>query len=159
MLNISGFGWNDIKKYVVVDSETIVDMVEDINQETDANDFTEDDDSRSVNQTSSRTSKRMKRSRSESMHNGTLEITSSIKSMFEQSMEQMRLTSERLVQGNGDGKGIALELKNMGLTDEDQLDVLTYILEKPQYVSTFMSIDNSLRWTFVRRILGEIRQL
>ncbi|GMN64030.1 hypothetical protein TIFTF001_033111 [Ficus carica] len=93
------------------------------------------------------------------MHNGMLEITSSIKSMFEQSMEQMRLISERLVQGNGDGKGIALELKNMGLTDEDQLDVLTYILEKPQHVSTFMSIDNSLRWTFVRRILGEIRQL
>lgn len=96
MLNRSGFGWNDIKKCVEVDSdeawltyvqinkevegwrnkcfpiydrpanifgidraigrgvETPADMVENMNQEADANDFTEDDDSRSVNQTSSR---------------------------------------------------------------------------------------------------------
>ncbi|PON86705.1 hypothetical protein TorRG33x02_175370, partial [Trema orientale] len=64
--------------------------------------------------------------------------------MFEQSFEQVRLISEWLVQGNDDGKDIALELKQMGLLDDDQLDALTHILEKEQYVATFKSIDSSL---------------
>ncbi|PON94474.1 hypothetical protein TorRG33x02_097210, partial [Trema orientale] len=51
--------------------------------------------------------------------------------MFEQSFEQVRLISERLVQDNDDGKDIALELKQMDLSDDDRLDVLTHILEKP----------------------------
>ncbi|PON98780.1 hypothetical protein TorRG33x02_053950 [Trema orientale] len=91
------------------------------------------------------------------MHDGMIEIASSFKTMFEQSFEQVRLISERLVQGNDDGKDIALELKQMGLSDDDQLDALTHILEKPQYVVMFKSIDSSLRETFVRRILREVR--
>ncbi|EXB61863.1 hypothetical protein L484_003100 [Morus notabilis] len=69
------------------------------------------------------------------MQDGMLEVASSFKKIF----EQMRLISERLIQGDGDGKDI-------------------HILEKPHYVATFMSIDGSLRSTFVRRILREIRQ-
>lgn len=62
-----------------------------------------------------------------------------------------------MVQGSEDGEDTALELKSMGLSDDDQLDALTCILEKPQYVATFKSVDNSLRETFVKRILREVR--
>lgn len=50
--------------------------------------------------------------------------------MFEQTFEQVIFVSERFVQGNEDGKDIALELKLIGLLDNDQLDVLTHILKK-----------------------------
>ncbi|PON81179.1 LOW QUALITY PROTEIN: hypothetical protein TorRG33x02_230140 [Trema orientale] len=70
----------------------------------------DDDKTKSVNQTSSMPTTRRKRSR-ENMHDGMIEIASSFKTMFEQSFEQVRFISERLVQGNEDGKDIAWELK------------------------------------------------
>ncbi|EXB70343.1 hypothetical protein L484_003214 [Morus notabilis] len=148
MLNRSGFGWNDIKKCVEVDSdeawlsyvqvnkdaegwrnksipiydrlanifgkdraigrgvETPADMRVDVDDETE-----EDDTTRSVNQTSSRPSNRRKRSCLENMQDGMLEVASSFKKIF----EQMRLIREQLIPGNGDGKDIALRVKERGL--------------------------------------------
>ncbi|PON84377.1 hypothetical protein TorRG33x02_198370 [Trema orientale] len=82
-------------------------MAENMNQEVGE----DDDETRSVNLTSSIPTTRRKRSRSENIHDGMIETASSFKMMFEQSFEQVRLLSEWLVQENDDGKDIALELK------------------------------------------------
>ncbi|PON64618.1 hypothetical protein PanWU01x14_123300 [Parasponia andersonii] len=104
-------------------AETPADVVENMNQKVGE----DDDETRSVNQTFSMPATRRKRSRSENIHDGMIEIASSFKTMFEQSFEQVRLISERLVQGNEDGKDIAWELKQMGLLDDDQLDANSHI--------------------------------
>lgn len=165
MLSRSGFAWNDIKKCVEVDSneawmtyvqhdqdakgwrdkhfplyerlafifgkdratgnvaETPSEMVQNVNQEEDE---MENESSKSVNETSS---------------------TPNRKKM------QMRLMTDRFVQGNEDRSDIAVELQEMGLSLEEQLDALTLILEKPQYVTTLKSTHGALRVAFVRRIL------
>ncbi|KAF4400881.1 hypothetical protein G4B88_004424 [Cannabis sativa] len=94
-----------------------------------------------------------RRKRSRSDDDGMKEIASTFKTMFEHSIEQMRL----MVQGTTNDKELAKELKSMGLSVDDQLDVLTYMLRKPEYVATFKSIDGEIREAFVTRVLREVR--
>ncbi|KAM6551262.1 hypothetical protein CsatB_001070 [Cannabis sativa] len=128
-------------------AEAPADMVENMNLEAEE----ETDDSRSVNQNLSSPRGRRKRSRSDD--DGMKEIASTFKTMFEHSIEQMRL----MVQGTTNDKELAKELKSMGLSVDDQLDVLTYMLKKPEYVATFKSIDGEIREAFVTRVLREVR--
>ncbi|KAF4403728.1 hypothetical protein G4B88_002581 [Cannabis sativa] len=62
-----------------------------------------------------------------------------------------------MVHGTTNDKELATELKSMGLSVDDQLDVLTYMLKKPEYVATFKSIDGEIREAFVTRVLREVR--
>ena len=128
-------------------AEAPADMVENMNLEAEE----ETDDSRSVNQNLSSPRGRRKRSRSDD--DGMKEIATKFKTMFEHSIEQMRL----MVQGTTNDKELAKELKSMGLSVDDQLDVLTYMLKKPEYVATFKSIDGEIREAFVTRVLREVR--
>lgn len=45
----------------------------------------------------------------------------------------------------------------MRLSVDDQLDVLTYMLKRPEYVATLKSIDGEIREAFVTRVLREVR--
>ncbi|KAL5538789.1 hypothetical protein UlMin_043922 [Ulmus minor] len=141
------------------EAETPAEMVENMDQEHNANDVEEEQDEspRSVSQSSSMRSTKRKRSRSEALSDGMAEVISSHKNMVEQSIEQIKLITEKLFQDNENGKDIANELQQMGLPTDEQFDALLLMFEKPQYAKTFMSIEMSLREQFVRRIIREIR--
>lgn len=116
-----------------------------------------DESPRSVSQSSSMRSTKRKRSRSEALSDGMAKVISSHKNMVEQSIEQIKLITEKLFQDNENGKDIANELQQMGLPTDEQFDALLLMFEKPQYAKTFMSIEMSLLEQFVRRIIREIR--
>ena len=141
------------------EAETPAEMVENMDQEHNANDVEEEQDEspRPVSQSSSMRSTKRKRSRSEALSDGMAEVISSHKNMVEQSIEQIKLITEKLFQDNENGKDIANELQQMGLPTDEQFDALLLMFEKPQYAKTFMSIEMSLREQFVRRIIREIR--
>ena len=48
---------------------------------------------------------------------------------------------------------IAKELKNMRLSPLDQIEVMKMILEKPQNISLFMSLDDDVRKVYVENLL------
>lgn len=81
----------------------------------------------------------------------------SFQQMFEKSIEHLSMMTEKLVKGNEDRSDISIELSTMGLSEDDHLDVFQIIIGKPQYVSTFKSLQGDLKEKFVMKLLKQIR--
>ncbi|XP_034219068.1 uncharacterized protein LOC117630461 [Prunus dulcis] len=67
----------------------------------------------------------------------------------------MQMVTEAIVKGNEDRSEIAKMLKDMGLSPMDQIDALTLILEKPQTVAVFQSLDDDVKEVFVQKLLND----
>ncbi|KAH7529081.1 hypothetical protein FEM48_Zijuj05G0146300 [Ziziphus jujuba var. spinosa] len=66
--------------------------------------------------------------------------------------------ADTLVKGHEDRSDISNELKDMGLSVEDQLDVFGIIVQKPHYLTMFMSSHDPVREMFVRRLLSQLME-
>ncbi|KAH0976323.1 hypothetical protein GBA52_026042 [Prunus armeniaca] len=67
----------------------------------------------------------------------------------------MQMVTEAIVKGNEDRSDIAKMLKDMGLSLMDKIDALTLILEKPQTVAVFQSLDDDVKEVFVQKLLND----
>ncbi|KAM5577185.1 hypothetical protein ABKV19_007834 [Rosa sericea] len=74
--------------------------------------------------------------------------------LFEESGKRMQLVTYAIVKDNEDRYDIAKELKNMGLSVLDQIEALKIILDKPQNISVFMSLDDEVRKVYVENLLA-----
>ncbi|XP_061989538.1 uncharacterized protein LOC133728173 isoform X2 [Rosa rugosa] len=74
--------------------------------------------------------------------------------LFEESGKRMQAVTDAIVKGNEDRSDIAKELKKMGLSVLDQIEALKIILDKPQNISVFMSLDDEVRKVYVENLLA-----
>ncbi|KAL6202482.1 hypothetical protein ACLB2K_026190 [Fragaria x ananassa] len=95
----------------------------------------------SLNQESSQTEGSRKRKR---VHE-TDKLVVALEKVFEESRKRMQMVTEAILKSNEDCSDIAKELKNMGLSVDDQIAALGIILERPQNISIFKSLDDDVR--------------
>ncbi|KAL6218533.1 hypothetical protein ACLB2K_011743 [Fragaria x ananassa] len=131
-------------------AETPADMAEsqsmnDINSEQMVNDVSPV----SLNQESSQTEGSRKRKRVDE----TDKLVGALEKVFEESGKRMQMVTEAILKGNEDRSDIAKELKNMGLSVDDQIVALGIILERPQNISIFKSLDDDVRRVYVQNLL------
>lgn len=74
--------------------------------------------------------------------------------LFEESEKRMQLVTDAILKGNENRSDIAKELKKMGLSVLDQIEALKIILDKPQTISVFMSLDDEVRKVYVENLLA-----
>ncbi|KAJ4720161.1 Myb/SANT-like domain containing protein [Melia azedarach] len=185
MLNTSSFGWNDVKKCVEVDSdevwksymqdratgqraETPNDMVNEVNREEINLDNDNEEDGGyspiSVTQPSSsqHTSRvhsntlSRKRSRSQDSISVSIEKVATVfQQAYNQSVQSMNMIAEHMLGDKEDISNIANELAAIGLTEDDELEALTLILQKSYNISAFKSLRSERKLAFVRKLLHE----
>ena len=80
-------------------------------------------------------------------------IVVSLEKVFEELGKRMQMVTEAILKGNEDRSDIAKELKNMGLSVDDQIAALGIILERPQNISIFKSLDDDVRRVYVQNLL------
>ncbi|KAL5816365.1 hypothetical protein ACOSQ3_024743 [Xanthoceras sorbifolium] len=68
-----------------------------------------------------------------------------LKELVEVSAKKMDIVAEAFRNRNEDRSDIAKELKDMGLSPFEQIKALKFILEKPQNISLFMSLDGEMK--------------
>ncbi|KAK0599794.1 hypothetical protein LWI29_008715 [Acer saccharum] len=195
MLNTSGFGWNDTKKCVEVDSNEAHKEAEGWRDksfplyERLVNIFGKDRATRQVARTpqqildevnsdgtnmegvgspmlvpqqasdsihlvNDELSRPRKRARRDTLTAvGFKEVENVIQNVFQQSCNEMKELAASVFGHNEDRSDIADELATMGLELDDELDVLTLILEKPSNISAFKSIKGACRQAFVQKLL------
>ncbi|KAL6227996.1 hypothetical protein ACLB2K_001950 [Fragaria x ananassa] len=83
----------------------------------------------------------------------TDKIVVALEKLFEESGKRMQMVTEAILKGNEDRSDIAKELKNMGLSVDDQIATLRIILERPQNISIFKSLDDEVKTVFVQNLL------
>ncbi|XP_062019283.1 uncharacterized protein LOC133735861 isoform X3 [Rosa rugosa] len=74
--------------------------------------------------------------------------------LFEESGKRMQAVTDAIVKGDEDRSDIAKELKKMGLSVLDQIEAFKIILDKPQNISVFMSLDDEVRKVYVENLLA-----
>ncbi|KAL6284753.1 hypothetical protein ACE6H2_015682 [Prunus campanulata] len=82
-------------------------------------------------------------------------IVTVLEKLFEASGKRMQMVTETIIKGNENRSNIAEELKRMGFSPLDQITALKLILEKPQNISIFMSLDDDIKKMFVEQLLGD----
>ncbi|BBN68719.1 hypothetical protein Prudu_545S000200 [Prunus dulcis] len=82
-------------------------------------------------------------------------IVTVLEKLFEASGKRMQMVTEAIIKGNEDRSDIAKELKRMGFSPLDQIVALKLILEKPQNISIFMSLDDDIKKVFVEQLLSD----
>ncbi|XP_034219720.1 uncharacterized protein LOC117630948 [Prunus dulcis] len=82
-------------------------------------------------------------------------IVTVLEKLFEASGKRMQMVTEAIIKGNEDRSDIAKELKRMGFSPLDQITALKLILEKPQNISIFMSLDDDIKKVFVEQLLSD----
>ncbi|KAL6128888.1 hypothetical protein ACLB2K_072241 [Fragaria x ananassa] len=83
----------------------------------------------------------------------TDKIVVALEKVFEESGKKMQMVIEVILKGNEDRSDIAKELNNMGLSVDDQIAALGIILERPQNISIFKSLDNDVKAVYVQNLL------
>ncbi|KAL5776962.1 hypothetical protein ACOSP7_009888 [Xanthoceras sorbifolium] len=78
-----------------------------------------------------------------------------LKELVEVSAKKMDIVAEAFRNWNEDHSDIAKELKDMGLSPFEQIKALKFILEKPQNISLFMSLDGEMKNYYVDSLLSE----
>ncbi|XP_017186166.2 uncharacterized protein [Malus domestica] len=135
-------------------------MKEQSHNQVDASDLGVENNVTPVNQQSqqsnqSTNSQRKRKKATGSSSDGTEAIINGLKEFYVESGKMMQMVIEAIIRGTTDYSDIANELKAMGLSPMDQIDGLTLILEKPQNVGVFRSIDSELKKVFVQRLLRD----
>ncbi|KAL5747144.1 hypothetical protein ACOSQ2_024441 [Xanthoceras sorbifolium] len=117
-------------------------MIEDIGND-EGDDVNEDASPISINKESNYSrSTQGKRKRSSSDDSA---LVSFLKELVEVSAKKMDIIAEAFRKGNEDRSDIANKLKDMGLSPFEQIRTLKFILEKPQNISLFMSLDGEMK--------------
>ncbi|KAB2603640.1 hypothetical protein D8674_004645 [Pyrus ussuriensis x Pyrus communis] len=134
-------------------------MEEQSHNQVDASDLGAENDVSPVNLQSqqsnqSASSQRKRKRATGSSSDGTEAIINGLKEFYVESAKRMQMVTEAIIRGTTDHSDIANELKAMGLSPMDQIDGLTLILEKPQNVGVFRSIDSELKKVFVQKLLS-----
>lgn len=111
--------------------------------------------SHQIDRSSSETSSR-KRTRNQRMLTDSFkEISLTIQHMLNLSFKNMEMLVERLLNDREDRSDIAEELATMGLDEDDELEALCLILEKPSNISAFKSLREARRRAFVKKLLRD----
>ncbi|KAK4840253.1 hypothetical protein QYF36_003714 [Acer negundo] len=131
MLNVSGFGWNDIKKCVEVDSNDVWEVY--VQTHKDAEGW---------------------RDKSFLLYERLANIFV-IQNVFQQSCNEMKTLATNIFNKNEDRSDIAYELATMGFDIDKELDVRTLILDKPSNISAFISLKGERRLAFVEKLLRD----
>ncbi|KAL5749288.1 hypothetical protein ACOSP7_023891 [Xanthoceras sorbifolium] len=82
-------------------------------------------------------------------------LVSVLKELVEVSTKKMDTVAEAFRKGNEDRSDITKELKDMRLLSFEQIRALKFILEKPQYISLFMSLDGEMKKVYIDSLLSE----
>ncbi|KAL5813510.1 hypothetical protein ACOSQ4_024151 [Xanthoceras sorbifolium] len=128
-------------------------MIEDIGND-EGDDVNENASPISINKESNNSrSTQLKRKR-RSSNDGAL--VSVLKELVEVSAKNIDIDAEAFRKGNEDRSDIAKELKDMGLSPFEQIKALKLILEKPQNIFLFMSLDSEMKNVYVDYLLSEI---
>ncbi|KAL6293093.1 hypothetical protein ACE6H2_001235 [Prunus campanulata] len=69
--------------------------------------------------------------------------------------KRMQMVTDAFLKGNEDRSDIAKEVKEMGFSAMDQIKALKVILDKPQTISLFKSLDADIKKAFVEQLLNE----
>lgn len=85
----------------------------------------------------------------------TDKIVHALEKLLAKSGKRMQMVTEAIVKGNEDCSDISKMLKDMSLSPMDQIDALTLILEKPQTVAMFQSLDDDVKEVFVQKLLND----
>ncbi|TXG61250.1 hypothetical protein EZV62_012613 [Acer yangbiense] len=158
MLNTSGFGWNDTKKCVEVDSNEAHKEAEGWRNksfplyERLVNIFGKD---RATGQVAGTPQQILdERARRDTLTPvGFKEVENVIHNVFQQSCNEMKELAASVFGHNEDMSDIADELATMRLELNDELDALTLILKKPSNISAFKSLKGARRHAFVQKLL------
>ncbi|XP_031274302.1 uncharacterized protein LOC116132773 [Pistacia vera] len=84
---------------------------------------------------------------------GIKEIATSFERAYSRSVELMDKLVERLINDREDRSDIADELAAMGLSEDDEFEALTLILDKPSYISAFKSLRGERKVAFTKRLV------
>ncbi|KAL6272612.1 hypothetical protein ACE6H2_023304 [Prunus campanulata] len=82
-------------------------------------------------------------------------IVTALEKLFEVSGKRMQMVTDAFLKGNEDRSDIAKEVKEMGFSAMDQIKALKVILDKPQTISLFKSLDADIKKAFVEQLLNE----
>ncbi|KAL5742138.1 hypothetical protein ACOSP7_028870 [Xanthoceras sorbifolium] len=82
-------------------------------------------------------------------------LVSVLKELVEVSVKKMDIVAETFRKGNEDRSDIAKELKDMGLSPFEQIRALKCILERPQNISLFISLDGEIKKVYVDSLLSK----
>ncbi|KAL6214375.1 hypothetical protein ACLB2K_013809 [Fragaria x ananassa] len=113
-----------------------------------------EDDIDIENDTSPQVSQQSQVSQKKRKRNDEDRIILTLDRLFEESRKRMQMVTDAIMKGNEDRSDIASELKKMRLYVLDQIEALKIILEKPQNISMFMSLDDDVRKVYVQNILA-----
>ncbi|KAL5734258.1 hypothetical protein ACOSP7_032119 [Xanthoceras sorbifolium] len=179
MMNTSGFAWNDVKKCIEVNSNKAWENVfvntisgtewrnkpylilkrlanifgKDHIGNDEGDDVNDDASSISIikesNYSRSNQGKRKKRSSDDGA------LMSVLKELVEVSAKKMDIVAKAFRKGNEDRYDIIKELKDMKPSPFEQIRALKFILEKPQNISLFMSLDGEMKNVYVDSLLSE----
>ncbi|XP_062028487.1 uncharacterized protein LOC133744384 [Rosa rugosa] len=160
MMNKSGFAWNDIKKCIEVDSNEVWDTYLQHNKKAKgwrnkkyplfdrlATIFGSD---RATGIGAEVPADMMEE---QSNNEDGIEVENDTSPMSMSTL-RMQAVTDAIVKGNEDRSDIAKELKKMGLSVIDQIEALKIILDKPQNISVFMSLDDEVRKVYVDNLLA-----
>ncbi|XP_040367427.1 uncharacterized protein LOC112178133 [Rosa chinensis] len=177
MMNKSGFAWNDIKKCIEVDSNEVwdtylqakgwrnkkyplsdrlatifgsdratgngvevpADMMEEQSNNEDGIGLVNDTSPMSMSKDSTGQSQVSQKKRKRNYED---KLMLALDKLFEESGKRMQAVTD------------AKELKKMGLSVLDQIEALKIILDKPQNISVFMSLDDEVRKVYVKNLLA-----
>ncbi|KAL5749225.1 hypothetical protein ACOSP7_023828 [Xanthoceras sorbifolium] len=128
-------------------------MIEDIGND-EGDDVNENASPISINKESNNSRSTQRKRKRRSSNDGAL--VSVLKELVEVSAKNMDIVAEAFRKGNEDRSDIAKELKDMGLSPFEQIKALKLILEKPQNISLFMSLDGEMKNVYVDYLLNEI---
>ncbi|KAL5834752.1 hypothetical protein ACOSQ4_014249 [Xanthoceras sorbifolium] len=128
-------------------------MMEDIGND-EGDDVNEDVYPISINKESNNSRSTQRKRKRRSSNDGALVAV--LKELVEVSAKKMDIVAEAFRKGNEDRSDITKELKNMGLSPFEQIKTLKLILEKPQNISLFMSLDGEMKNIYVDYLLSEI---
>ncbi|KAL5843794.1 hypothetical protein ACOSQ4_009752 [Xanthoceras sorbifolium] len=121
------------------------------NDESD--DVIEDASPISINKESNNSRSTQGKRKRRSSNDGAL--VSVLKELVEISAKKMDIVAEAFRNRNEDRSDIAKELKDMRLSPFEQIKALKFILEKPQNISLFMSLNGEMKNYYVDSLLSE----
>ncbi|CAL9001715.1 unnamed protein product [Prunus brigantina] len=138
-------------------AEVPADMMEEqSNNEVNASDncVQEDASPMSLNKEGSQSMNSQNKRKRAASSSDEAKIVTVLEKLFEASGKRMQMVIEAIIKGNEDQYDIAKELKKMGFSPLDQIAALKLILEKPQNICMFMSLDDDIKKVFVEQLFS-----